>query len=289
MIFFARIVIYHNADSGQQKIIWVFGWNIALLWGRKWALKQKNSRKTSLFFSSLAKSAMNGCLVAAFFFLIDIGFICKKNFGKTFQRLLGRIPRHFCDQLKFSTTHVFTHLLEFLKICPKMFPFFYAKMIDLCLLTQKMDEYCTVAKSVGRCRTIWKFVIVRARVRVTWVLRPVRSVPVAIFLISRCTGRRENDRFLTSFRATLSLSHRAPYSFTEFLLGGGGGGFWCFLTRSNDLLAAVQYKQFYVEYKTNKDCLCSIHFTFHFTKTTAFLQLRFFSGTCNVVETAKGP
>ena len=50
---------------------------------------EKNSRKTSLFFSSLAKSAMNGCLVAVFF-LIGIGFIFKKNFRKTFQRLLGR-------------------------------------------------------------------------------------------------------------------------------------------------------------------------------------------------------
>ena len=54
------------ADNGQQKIMWVFGWNLALQWGRKWALKRKNSCKTSLFFSSLAKSGMKGCLEAVF-------------------------------------------------------------------------------------------------------------------------------------------------------------------------------------------------------------------------------
>ena len=84
---------------------------------------EKIAEKTSLFFSSLAKSAMNWCLVAVFF-LIGIGFICKKNFRKIFQRLLGRIPRCFCDQLTFSIIQVWTHFLEFLKICRKMFPFF---------------------------------------------------------------------------------------------------------------------------------------------------------------------
>ena len=83
---------------------------------------EKVAEKPSLFFSSLAKSAMNWCLVAVFF-LIGIGFICKKNFRKTFQRLLGRILRCFCEQLTFSITEVLTHFVEFLKIYPKMFPF----------------------------------------------------------------------------------------------------------------------------------------------------------------------
>ena len=66
-------------------------------------------------------------LSSCFFFLIGIEFICKKSFRKTFQRLLGKIPRCFCDQLTFSITQVLTHFLEFLKICPKMFPFFSLK------------------------------------------------------------------------------------------------------------------------------------------------------------------
>ena len=128
VIFFAPIIIYHNIMliTGNKKLCGVFGWNIAQEWGRKWALKRKNSRKNILVFSSLAKRAMNWCLVAVFF-LIGIGFICKKNFRKTFQRLLGRIPRCFCDQLTFSITQVLTHFLEFLKICAKMFPFFSLK------------------------------------------------------------------------------------------------------------------------------------------------------------------
>ena len=126
VIFFAQIIIYHMLITGNKKLCGVFGWNTALEWVGKWALKRKNSGKTPLFFSSLAKSAMNGCLVAIFF-LIGIGFICKKNFRKTFQRLLERIPRRFCDQLTFSIIQVSTHFLEFLKICPKMFPFFSLK------------------------------------------------------------------------------------------------------------------------------------------------------------------
>ena len=52
--------------TGNNKLSGVFGWNIALEWGRKWALKRKNSRKNILVFYSLAKSAMNWCLVAVF-------------------------------------------------------------------------------------------------------------------------------------------------------------------------------------------------------------------------------
>ena len=111
-------------------------------------------------------------MLSSCFFLIGIGFICKKNFRKTFQRLLGRIPRRFCDQLTLSIIQVLTHFLEFLKICPKMFPFFFAKMTDLYISADSekpkviggnWTKYCTVAKSVGRGRPIWTSVVVRAR------------------------------------------------------------------------------------------------------------------------------
>ena len=43
-------------------------------------------------------------------------------------------------------------------------------------------KYCTVAKSVGRGRPVSTSVVVRARARVACALRPVESIPVAIFL-----------------------------------------------------------------------------------------------------------
>ena len=64
-------------------------------------------------------------------------------------------------------------------------------------------KYCTVAKSMGRSWPIWASVVVCARV--ACAPRPVRSIPVAIFLRSRCAERCANDAFLTSFQATLSL------------------------------------------------------------------------------------
>ena len=41
VIFFAQIIIYHLLISGSKKLCEVFGWNIVLEWGRKWALKRK--------------------------------------------------------------------------------------------------------------------------------------------------------------------------------------------------------------------------------------------------------
>ena len=64
-------------------------------------------------------------------------------------------------------------------------------------------KYCTMAKSMGRSRPIWTSVVVCARV--ACAMRPVRSIPVAIFLRSRCAERCANDAFLTSFRATLMI------------------------------------------------------------------------------------
>ena len=124
--FFAQIIIYHMLITGSKKLFGVFGWNIALEWGRKLALERKNSRKNILvFLFKRLKARWTDAL--SLFCLIGIGFTYKKNFRKTFQRLLGRKPRRFCNQLTFSIIQVFAHFLEFLKICPKMLPFFSLK------------------------------------------------------------------------------------------------------------------------------------------------------------------
>ena len=109
-------------------------------------------------------------MLSSCFFLIGIGFICKKNFRKTFQRLIGRISRCFCDQLTFSITQVLTHFLEFLKSARKCFHFFRWNDRPMSADSEKPNiiggnwtKYCTVAKSVGRGRPIWTPVVVRAR------------------------------------------------------------------------------------------------------------------------------
>ena len=52
---------------------------------------------------------------------------------------------------------------------------------------------CTVAKSVGRGRPIWTSVVVRARV--ACALRPVQSIPVAIFLNHDAQSAAQTTRF----------------------------------------------------------------------------------------------
>ena len=96
-------------------------------------------------------------MLSSCFFVIGIGFICEKNFIKSFQRLFGRIPRRFWDRLKFSIIQVFTHFLEFLKICPKMFPFFRKNDRPMSADSERPNviggnwmKHCTVAKSVGQ-------------------------------------------------------------------------------------------------------------------------------------------
>ena len=146
---------------------------------------KKSPKKILVFLFKGLKARWTDAL--SLFFLIGNGFTCTKNFRKTFQRLLGRKPRRFCDQLTFLIIQVFAHFLEFLKICPKMFPLFFAKMINLCLADSEKPKiiggnwmkYCTVAKSMRRGRPIWTSVSVRARV--SCALRPVRSIPVAKF------------------------------------------------------------------------------------------------------------
>ena len=113
----------HAVALTGKKIMLVFGWNNALELGRKLALKWKNRRKYILVFL-FKRLKVQWTDALSLFFLIGIDVICKKNFRKTFQRLLGRKPRRFCDQLTFSIIQVFAHFLEFLKIRQKMFPFF---------------------------------------------------------------------------------------------------------------------------------------------------------------------
>ena len=54
-------------------------------------------------------------------------------------------------------------------------------------------KYCTVAKSVGRSRPIWTSVVVCARV--ACALRPVQSIPVAIFLNHDAQSAAQTTRF----------------------------------------------------------------------------------------------
>ena len=93
---------------------------------------------------------MNGC--CSCFFFIDFRFIWKKNFRKTFQRLLGRIPRRVCDQLTFSMIQVSHIFWNFSKSARKV-SLFSAKMIDLCLLT---EENQTLKGVIGRNIALWQ-------------------------------------------------------------------------------------------------------------------------------------
>ena len=101
-----------------------------------WQLRTLRSRNILVFLLkswSMATtwSVINWCSVAVF--LIGIGFTCKKNSRKTFQRLLGRKPRHFCDQVKCSITQVFHTFPGISQNLPKNV---YLKWY-ICLLTQK--------------------------------------------------------------------------------------------------------------------------------------------------------
>ena len=70
---------------------------------------------------------LSGC-----FFLLVLGSPVRKTSGRLSSDCLAKKTKAFYDQLEFSIIQVFTHFLEFLKICPKMFPFFFfAKMRDI--------------------------------------------------------------------------------------------------------------------------------------------------------------
>ena len=111
--------------------------------------------------------------------------------------------------INISIIQVSTHFLEFLKICPKMFPIF-AKTIDLCLLTQKNQ---TLQGVIGRDIALWQNLWVgvgqferrSSSARVACALRPVKSIPVAIFLNHDAQSAAQTTRF----RLRSELPYRA--------------------------------------------------------------------------------
>ena len=167
---------------------------------------EKIAEKTSLFFSSLAKSAMNVCSVAVFSHWFSVHL--KEKLQEDFQRLLGRIPRRVCDQLTFSVIQVSHISWNFSKSARKV-SIFFAKMIDLCLLTEKNQ---TLKGVIGRNIALWQNLWVgvgrferrsssaRAR-RLRFAAGSINSG--RHILESRCAEHCANDVFLTSFRATL--------------------------------------------------------------------------------------
>ena len=102
-----------------KKFSQVFNCSQKLLWQIR-TLRSRNILVFLLKSWSMATtwSVINWCSVAVF--LIGIGFTCKKNSRKTFHRLLGRKPRHFCDQVKCSITQVFHTFPGISQICPKI-------------------------------------------------------------------------------------------------------------------------------------------------------------------------
>ena len=128
------------ADNGQQKIMWGIWMKYCTRVESKIGTQTKKSPKNILVFLFKRLKAWWTEALSPFF-LIGIGFTCKKNFRKTFQKLLGRKPMRFCDQLTFSTIQVFAHFLEFLKICPKMFPFFSLKWQTYVCWLRKTKHY----------------------------------------------------------------------------------------------------------------------------------------------------
>ena len=122
---------------------------------------------------------------------------------------------------------------------------FVAKMIDMSVLSQKNQ---TLQVLFGWNIELWQNLFVwvggldHQRVHVAYALRPVRSIPVTIFLTSQGAERFANDALLTSFRATLSsiFSHRVwlkgrfhcqlryPLAIWEWLVQFGSQTTWFF-------------------------------------------------------------
>ena len=87
----------------------------------------------------------------------------------------------------------FTHFLEFLKICPKSFHFF-AKMIDLCLLTEKNQ---TLKGVIGRNIALWQ----NLWVGVGRFERPSSSARASLALCGRFYQFRSPYSWITMRRA----------------------------------------------------------------------------------------
>ena len=187
--------------TGSKKLCGVFGWNIALEWGQKWALKRKNSRKNTLVFSSLAKSAMNWCLVAVFSHWYWVHL--EEKLQEDIQETAWKNTEVFLwssNIFNNSSLNTFPGISQNL---PENVSIFFAKNDrPMSADSEKPNitggnwtKYCTMAKSVGRGRPIWTSVVVRAR----GSINSGRHI-----LESRCAERCANDAFSTSFRATLT-------------------------------------------------------------------------------------
>ena len=149
---------------------------------------------------------MNRSFVAVFFWLV-LGLPVRKTSGRLSRDCLLENQGVLWSTNVFdnSSFRTFPGISQNL---PENVSIFFAKMIDHVRWLRKTKpyggnwmKYCTVAKSMGRSSPIWTSVVVCARV--ACALRPVRSIPVAIVLHSRCAERCANDAFLTLFRATL--------------------------------------------------------------------------------------
>ena len=81
VILFAQIMIYHMLITGNKSYVGYLVEILHLSGVENGHSNEKIAEKASLFFSSLARSAMNGCLVAAFFSLI-LGSSVRKTSGR---------------------------------------------------------------------------------------------------------------------------------------------------------------------------------------------------------------
>ena len=120
-----------------------------------------------MFFSFLAKSAMNGCFVAVFFSLV-LGSSVRKTSGRLSRDWLsrdcleeyqGRIPKRFCDQLTFSIIQVVNTFPGISQNLPENVSIFLAKMINLCLLTQKTKHFFNYLQDPDSSHTRVNFVV----------------------------------------------------------------------------------------------------------------------------------
>ena len=92
VIFFCSNHHLSYADNGQQKIMWGIWMKYCTREGvENGHSNEKIAEKTSLFFSSLAKSAMNWCLVAVFFSLV---------LGSSVRKISGRLSRDCLEEYR---------------------------------------------------------------------------------------------------------------------------------------------------------------------------------------------
>ena len=150
---------------------------------------------------------MNGCSVAVFSHWFSVHL--KEKLQEDFPETAGKNTEACLRSINIFNDSSFTHFLEFLKICSKSFHFFFAKTIDLCLLTEKNQ---TLKGVIGRNIALWQNLWVGVgrfeRRSSSAHARRLRSAAGSInsgrhILESRCAEHCANDAFLTSFRATL--------------------------------------------------------------------------------------